>query len=92
LILLRNPLAGSAQYARSFAERAAMIIKMDKYEEYIGISYEQASREAQRLIDFMGWYQSLDRLIELKRIMTAHQRVRLAVQRDMPASSHLDAS
>ena len=40
-----------------------------KYIEYAGMSYEQASREAARLIERSGWYASLDRLIVLKDIM-----------------------
>jgi hypothetical protein len=40
-----------------------------KYYEYAGMSYEQASREAQRLIERFGWYKSFDRLTALKRIM-----------------------
>ncbi len=36
--------------------------------EYLGMSYEQASREAERLLR-LGWFKSFDRLIELRSIM-----------------------
>lgn len=44
-----------------------------KFYEYSGMSYEQASREAERLLDNKrpngGWYKNIDRLIALKQIM-----------------------
>jgi hypothetical protein len=40
-----------------------------KYIEYLGMSYEQASREAQRVIQSQGWFRAFDRLTELKQIM-----------------------
>lgn len=44
-----------------------------KYYEYAGMSYEQASREAERLLGNKGpnggWYKNIDRLIALKQIM-----------------------
>jgi hypothetical protein len=38
-------------------------------DEYRGFSYEQASREAERLINKDGWFQSFERLIVLRKIM-----------------------
>lgn len=40
-----------------------------KFYEYAGMSYEQASREAERLLANGGWYKNIDRLIALKQIM-----------------------
>lgn len=37
--------------------------------EYSGMSYEQASREASRLIERNGWYQRFERLAALREIM-----------------------
>lgn len=39
------------------------------YYEYAGMSYEQASRAAERLIKTRGWYNSIDRLRALQEIM-----------------------
>jgi hypothetical protein len=36
--------------------------------EYAGMTYEQASREAARLIE-RGWYRNFERLLELRTIM-----------------------
>lgn len=36
--------------------------------EYAGMSYEQASREAERLVK-LGWFQNFDRLNTLRQIM-----------------------
>lgn len=47
-----------------------------KYYEYGGMSYEQASREAARLIAFHGWFRSMERLSELHGIMERHLRER----------------
>ena len=43
-----------------------------KYIEYSGMSYQQASREAARLIERLGWFLSFDRLTELHAIMDGH--------------------
>lgn len=40
-----------------------------RYIEYCGMSYEQASREATRLIAQVGWFQAWDRLVALRQIM-----------------------
>lgn len=37
--------------------------------DYRGLSYEQASREATRLIERHGWFQSFERLVALRGIM-----------------------
>ena len=42
-----------------------------KFIEYSGMSYEQASREAERLLA-LGWYRNFDRLAALREIMRAH--------------------
>lgn len=39
-----------------------------KHYEYAGMSYEQASREAERLVK-LGWFQNFDRLETLRQIM-----------------------
>jgi hypothetical protein len=39
------------------------------FPEYAGMSYEQASREAERLVQRKGWFQSFDRLTALREIM-----------------------
>jgi len=39
------------------------------FQEYAGMSYEMASREAEKVINLYGWYQGFDRLAELRRIM-----------------------
>jgi hypothetical protein len=39
------------------------------FPEYVGMSYEQASREGERLVDRHGWFQSWDRLEVLRIIM-----------------------
>jgi hypothetical protein len=44
----------------------------NKYIEYSGMSYEQASREAARQIERLGWFRSFDRLTELHAIMDQH--------------------
>lgn len=51
---------------------------MMKYPEYSGMTYQQASREAKRLIDAGGWVLAWPRLEELRRIMM-HERGRLQV-------------
>jgi hypothetical protein len=38
---------------------------MTDFPEYKGMSYEQASREAERLIQRYGWFKSFDRLSAL---------------------------
>ena len=44
-----------------------------KYPEYAGMSYQQASREAERLIASRGgWYLNFDRLTELRGVMGHH--------------------
>lgn len=40
-----------------------------KFYEYAGMSYEQASREAERLIR-VGWFRHFERLSCLRQIMT----------------------
>jgi hypothetical protein len=40
-----------------------------KYSKYAGMSYEQASREAQLIVELLGWYKGFDRLTALKQIM-----------------------
>lgn len=40
-----------------------------RFPEYSGLTYEAASREAQRLIDQRGWFQSFERLSALRKIM-----------------------
>lgn len=45
------------------------MIAVHRFDEYRGMSYEQASREAERLIERHGWYQSFDRLTALREIM-----------------------
>lgn len=40
-----------------------------KFYEYSGMSYEQASREAARLLARDGWFRSFDRLSALYEIM-----------------------
>lgn len=45
-----------------------------KYYEYGGMSYEQASREAARLIARRGWFGSWERLEVLREIMQRHLR------------------
>lgn len=42
---------------------------MSDYLEYRGMSYEAASREAERLIKQFGWYHSFDRLAALREAM-----------------------
>ncbi len=46
----------------------AMMLKAPTVVEYCGMSYEQASREASRLIE-RGWYQNFERLVALYLIM-----------------------
>lgn len=43
-----------------------------KFYEYLGMSYEKASREAGRLIKHNGWFQSFDRLAALREIIVRH--------------------
>ena len=38
------------------------------------MSYEQASREAERLIKTRGWFANFDRLVVLREIMARHLR------------------
>lgn len=38
---------------------------------YAGMSYEQASREADRVLARYGWYQGWDRLVALRTIMAS---------------------
>jgi len=45
--------------------------------EYSGMSYEQASREAERLIN-KGWFQNFDRLCVLREIMLRHKNWNIA--------------
>lgn len=40
-----------------------------KFYEYSGMSYKQASREAERLLSCNGWFRSFDRLSALYEIM-----------------------
>lgn len=40
-----------------------------KFYEYAGMSYEQASREAERIINRLGWFRAFDRLSALRDIM-----------------------
>lgn len=44
---------------------------LSKFPEYSGLSYEQASRAAEKLIEH-GWYRNFDRLITLREIMLLH--------------------
>jgi hypothetical protein len=39
------------------------------YLEYLGMSYEQASREVQRLCERGGWFRNFDRISALRQIM-----------------------
>lgn len=43
-------------------------------DEYNGMSYEDAFREGDRLVQQFGWYQSIDRLCALRFIMASHMR------------------
>lgn len=45
---------------------------------YRGLSYEGASREALRLIQRNGWYQSFERLAALREIMEAARQAETA--------------
>jgi hypothetical protein len=45
-----------------------------RFPEYAGMSYEQASREAARLIASHGWFSSFDRLAVLREIMVRELR------------------
>lgn len=45
------------------------------FPEYSGMSYEQASREAARLIETPGWFRSFERLTALREIMEHHIRL-----------------
>lgn len=47
---------------------------MNMFSEYKGLSYEAASREAERLIT-KGWFKNFDRLEALRRIMQRHLTV-----------------
>lgn len=40
-----------------------------KFYEYAGMSYEQASREADRLIKRYGWFRYFERLEQLRKIL-----------------------
>ena len=40
-----------------------------RFIEYAGMSYEQASREAARLIQMEGWFKSWEKLVVLYAIM-----------------------
>lgn len=42
--------------------------------QYAGMSYEQASREAARLIDREGWFRGFEKLAELHTIMVRELR------------------
>ena len=44
------------------------------FPEYCGMSYEQASREATRLIERAGWFQGFERLCALHEIMKFTKR------------------
>jgi hypothetical protein len=44
---------------------------MPKFYEYSGMSYEQASRAAEKLA-LSGWYRNFDRLAALREIMQWH--------------------
>lgn len=52
-----------------------------KYPKYMGMSYEQASREAKCLIHRIGWCKAWDRLSYLKDVMTRHLEHDTAEQR-----------
>jgi hypothetical protein len=43
------------------------------YPEYSGMSYEQASREAERVIARWGWFRGFERLAALRQIMQRSQ-------------------
>lgn len=47
---------------------------MSEFIQYSGMTYEQASREAERILQRDGWYRSMDRLIVLRRIMDQERR------------------
>ncbi len=50
-----------------------MATASEKFIEYSGMSYEQASREAMRLIETRGWFLAWDRLAALREIMLGHR-------------------
>jgi hypothetical protein len=45
-----------------------------RFIEYSGMSYEQASREANRLVKVFGWFKVFNRLTALKEIMDHNLR------------------
>ena len=49
-----------------------MGVRLMEFLEYRGMSYEQASREAELLIKRAGWYMAFDRLMALYQIMKQH--------------------
>lgn len=55
------------------------------YTEYSGMSYEQASREADRLIKTYGWFSAFNRLKELHMIMRLSSPAHAAAQTETPA-------
>lgn len=52
-----------------------------RFLEYSGMSYERASREAARLIERSGWFQSFDRLTTLRGTMLRHMALGTAESR-----------
>lgn len=44
------------------------------FSEYAGFTYEQASREAERLIQTRGWFKSFDLLTALRNIMIQQKK------------------
>lgn len=50
--------------------------------DYRGMSYEQASREADRLIAHGGWYRNFEKLKELREIMELSRREKRLVWTD----------
>lgn len=77
---LANTIVGLKFGYTDKAWRAAIDIlsPSPSFQEYSGMSYEQASREAQRLIEKDGWYRNFDRLATLRAIM---QRQRLDTEK-----------
>jgi hypothetical protein len=66
-----NGLRGSYHVGCVLVNEAALAPK-PRFTEYGGMSYEQASREAERLITTKGWFQSWERLEALRTIMQRH--------------------
>lgn len=48
---------------------------MHDFTEYRGMSYEQASKESERLVNKDGWFRSFQKLAVLREIMVFHMSV-----------------